>query len=330
MSQASPIAYVDTEGGTAHASRHNSEAAAMLSGHSGTSRPSYAVAGTRWINTSATPWVVYKYDGADDIPQGTVNASTNEFIPYAGSVHGSTQWAAQAGPLVQDSTAIFTWTGSSLLWTGHLYAKFGGDGTHWATDGYYTIDCPTSGTVTAAGGSTDKTATAAGIPLAADEALYYIPSINAANTFVQANLRVVKLGGDYVVGPHWIFIAGVDGLGGVILGTGGYLPLWNTPTYLNSWSAAALLLNKGYCKDRNGFVHIQVGVTGGTVTDGTSLFVLPAYFRPTQSARISVDASSADGTRSPYLSIANDGTATFQGLSGAPTVSIIGSFLASL
>ncbi len=322
MSQVSPVAYVDSEGGTAHVSRHNSEAAAMLSCHSGTSRPSYAVAGTQWLDTTATPWVLYKYDGADDIPLGTVNASTNEFIPYAGSVHGSSQWAAQAGPLVSDSTALFTWSGTSLLWTGHFYARFGGDGTHWSTDGYYTIDCPTSGTVTGIGGSTDKTATAAGIPLAANEGLYYIPSINAANTFVQANLRVVKYGGDYVVGPHWIFIAGVDGLGGVVLGNGGYLPLWNTPTLLNGWSASAY--SHGYSKWNSGVVEINVKAVGGTTTDGTVLFTLPQYYRPSGTVYATALTSNSNAAHARILT---GGDVVLYGVTG--TINILARFIAA-
>jgi hypothetical protein len=47
--------------------------------HSGSARPSYAVAGTMWLDTTTTPWVVKVFDGADDISIGTVNATTNLF-----------------------------------------------------------------------------------------------------------------------------------------------------------------------------------------------------------------------------------------------------------
>ena len=47
--------------------------------HSGSSRPSYAVAGIMWLDTTTTPWVVKVFDGADDISIGTVNATTNLF-----------------------------------------------------------------------------------------------------------------------------------------------------------------------------------------------------------------------------------------------------------
>lgn len=53
----------------------------MLTNNAGTSRPSYAVAHTTWTNTTTTPWVVNYFDGTNDIPVGTVNATTNVFTP---------------------------------------------------------------------------------------------------------------------------------------------------------------------------------------------------------------------------------------------------------
>lgn len=49
--------------------------------HSGTTRPAYAQAGTMWLNTTSTPWVVNVFDGAQDIQIGTINASTDKFRP---------------------------------------------------------------------------------------------------------------------------------------------------------------------------------------------------------------------------------------------------------
>lgn len=57
----------------------NAALAAMTSNHAGTARPTYAQAHTIWTDTTATPWVVYYFDGTDDIQIGTVNATTNIF-----------------------------------------------------------------------------------------------------------------------------------------------------------------------------------------------------------------------------------------------------------
>lgn len=54
---------------------------ALNSLHSGSTRPSYAVAGIMWLNTTTNPWVLNVFDGTDDIPLGTINTSTNAFTP---------------------------------------------------------------------------------------------------------------------------------------------------------------------------------------------------------------------------------------------------------
>lgn len=53
----------------------------FLTGHSGTSRPSYAQSGTEWIDKTSTPWIVKRFDGTDDIITGYINATTNVYTP---------------------------------------------------------------------------------------------------------------------------------------------------------------------------------------------------------------------------------------------------------
>lgn len=49
---------------------------AVLSNHTGTSRPAYIKTGQIWVNTTtATNWVVNLYDGSADVPLGYVNTS---------------------------------------------------------------------------------------------------------------------------------------------------------------------------------------------------------------------------------------------------------------
>ena len=52
----------------------------ILTSNSGIQRPSYAVVGTKWIDMSATPWLLKMYDGTDDVVIGTIDPSTHEFI----------------------------------------------------------------------------------------------------------------------------------------------------------------------------------------------------------------------------------------------------------
>lgn len=50
-----------------------------LTTNSGVQRPSYAVAGTKWLDTSLTPWVWKMFDGTSDVTLGTINPTTHAF-----------------------------------------------------------------------------------------------------------------------------------------------------------------------------------------------------------------------------------------------------------
>jgi hypothetical protein len=52
---------------------------ALHSGHSGTSRPSYVLAGMTWIDTTTNPWIEKLFDGTDDITKGTIDITTNTY-----------------------------------------------------------------------------------------------------------------------------------------------------------------------------------------------------------------------------------------------------------
>ncbi len=60
-----------------YAIRDDDSLDALLSSHIGSSRPGYAVAGTFWIDNTATPWVLYFFDGTDDIEIQKINHSQN-------------------------------------------------------------------------------------------------------------------------------------------------------------------------------------------------------------------------------------------------------------
>lgn len=53
----------------------------LLSSHSGSARPSYAVEGTQWLKNNVTPYVLYMYDGTQDVSMGTIEPSTGVFTP---------------------------------------------------------------------------------------------------------------------------------------------------------------------------------------------------------------------------------------------------------
>lgn len=52
----------------------------QLTSHSGVQRPSYARAGTFWIDISVTPWVLKQFTGSADIIVGTLDQTNSIFI----------------------------------------------------------------------------------------------------------------------------------------------------------------------------------------------------------------------------------------------------------
>lgn len=49
----------------------------LLTQHSGSSRPSYAQAGTRWIDTTTNPWLLKEYDGTSDVILYKINTTSH-------------------------------------------------------------------------------------------------------------------------------------------------------------------------------------------------------------------------------------------------------------
>lgn len=77
----------------------------VLTSNSGIQRPSYAVAGTKWLDTLVTPWLWKMYDGTNDVTLGTVNPSTHLFTP-AGVLPSQ---EGQSGKFLQTN-------GSNTIW----------------------------------------------------------------------------------------------------------------------------------------------------------------------------------------------------------------------
>lgn len=94
-----------------------------------------------------------------------------------------------------------------LLWSTRFIVISNGRGTHFGTQGYFDINCPTSGTITGVGGAANVTATAAGIPIGTWQALYYILPIGSSSTSVAANFRVASYTADLVVPDDWLLLA---------------------------------------------------------------------------------------------------------------------------
>ena len=98
-------------------------------------------------------------------------------------------------------------------------------------------------------------------------------------------------------------------------------PTYIAPTLINSWAnLGSGFQAAGYFKDADGIVHLAGMVTGG---GNTSVFVLPAGYRPLTKHRFVVLANGALG----YVDVQAGGNVFFT--TGSPWVSLDGiSFLA--
>lgn len=66
---------------------------ALHSMHKGPTRPSYAIAGTMWIDDATTPWLLKVFNGtANDITLGKIDATTFTFEPT-----GTAKWGGSSG-----------------------------------------------------------------------------------------------------------------------------------------------------------------------------------------------------------------------------------------
>lgn len=84
MSQASPTIGAN-KSGLVYRQEDNDGKKALLSHHKGAGAPSYAEAGTIWLDDSATPWRLKIFDGSDWIVMGALHAGNNTFLPHLGT-----------------------------------------------------------------------------------------------------------------------------------------------------------------------------------------------------------------------------------------------------
>ena len=149
MAQATNPSIAANQTGTQYRTQDNDRYAAHLTSHSGTSRPSYAVAGTLWLNTTATPWVLNMYDGTDDISIGTVNASTNAF--NASNAASTTSTIAMSAAINEASATVASATTTDIGAAAGNYVSVTGTTT---ITGLGTVQAGTRRTVRFAGALT--------------------------------------------------------------------------------------------------------------------------------------------------------------------------------
>jgi hypothetical protein len=153
-----PIAPVDpnTVGGVELAAELEDWEQTLLSQHSGSSRPTYAIAGTLWLDTTTTPWLWKLYDGTSDIVVAAFSASSHlmrEGVSEA-SLSGAT-------PNVLGSASKFlVITGSTTITSLGSepnvikFVRFSGSPAPLITHNATTLICPTGANIQAEQGDT--------------------------------------------------------------------------------------------------------------------------------------------------------------------------------
>lgn len=139
-----------------------------------------------------------------------VNANTDQLADLAANTSAALSTgltAIRANRNLNGGGTITVDASYNVLWSGRFLVISNGRGSTFSTAGFFDITCPTSGTITGVGGAANKTATAAGIPLAAYEALYYILPIGSGSASVAANFRVASYTtGDVEIPYNWVLI----------------------------------------------------------------------------------------------------------------------------
>jgi len=158
------------------------------------------IQGTRLISTIGT--------GTAPLTVSSTTLVSNLNSQFLNSVSEPTLTASlRANHNISGGGTITVNASYSVLWSARFIVISNGRGTHFSTNGYFDITCPTSGTITGVGGAASVTATAAGITLATWTALYYILPIGSTNGSLAANFRVVSYTSNLVVPSNWVLIA---------------------------------------------------------------------------------------------------------------------------
>ncbi|BBE72041.1 DUF2793 domain-containing protein [Oharaeibacter diazotrophicus] len=133
--------------------------------------------------------------------------------------HATLAAASQARASIAGGGTLAVSAAGEVSWSAR-YVVGAGRGAQFAPAGSFDVVCPTSGTVTGVGGAADRTATSAGVALAAFETLYFVPPVGGA-TAGAADFRVCGGSADFAVPGHWIALARRDGESGGVLFPGG-------------------------------------------------------------------------------------------------------------
>lgn len=127
----------------------------QLTNHSGTSRPSYAKAGTFWIDTTTTPWVLKQFTGTDDLVVGTLDQSALVFTARRALQDGNGNVITSTYLTTTGTAARATADGNGNV-ISNTYLTTGGTAAAAVADGNGNNIVGTYATITALGDKLDS------------------------------------------------------------------------------------------------------------------------------------------------------------------------------
>ena len=174
----------------------------------------FETGGTERIRISSAGAIKFNNYGAGTlVTDASGNVTVSSDITLAASL--------RAGLNISGGGTITVSSGDYIKNSSRFIVINNGRGSNFASNGYFDIDIPTSGTITGVGGSTNKTATSDGVNLGAWEALYYILPIGNGNGSLAANFRVSKYTVDFDAPYNWVLLANHNGDNGAFYILGG-------------------------------------------------------------------------------------------------------------
>jgi hypothetical protein len=231
-------------------------------------------------------------------------------------------WKNQTAQFALSGGGTVTTTTTSILWSNRVIA-IPVENTEYSSSGYIDISCPTSGTVVYYNGSnvtTTVTCTAAGIPLAAWEALYYQVTEGQAYTSDQTKFRVVNYqNSTWSPGAGWICIAVRNGDDNSFKWLPGQINIPQSSNYVSStgiasWAGGATITNDTTTNAT--YYPSMTSATSGSMSTAT-VSNSKLYFNPsTGTLSSTIFDSLSDESVKDNISIISDSLSIINQLNG--------------
>lgn len=288
MSQSTDITLSPGISGTSQRTELNDILAAILTGHSGASRPSYLTGTTGgWTKiVSGTVHELYYFDGTDDILVGTLNLSANTFTPSGQLGTFGNAVSAKTGAftaVTADYGKFFTCNATTAAFTAALDTT-STLGTSWfaifqktdATANAVTIDPAGSDTVNGSATIALNAQYDTAIVIKASNSTFVAiivpgtalrdPAANGIISRTALNTSVARV----ITGSTNIAVSNGDGVSGnPTISITGQIPVANGGTGRSTVTSGSLLLGAG----TSAMTEVAPGTTGNVLTSNGSAWV---------------------------------------------------------